>query len=331
MKISVIVPVYNTKKYLRQCVESILTQTYGNVEVVLVDDGSTDGSQQICDELAYMNRNVRVVHQENQGASVARNSGLLHAQGDYIHFVDSDDLLNGKDVYTTLMNFIEKERPEIVFSRRVRFEDGCENIEAIQPEYNVKGKFEGDVLKHVIQNQYQLTLTCPVNKLFKRTFLLENELYFKEGLHHEEDEWLPRVIACAQCVWFDDELLYKVRRRKGSLSEIVSDQNRADKACSKMHIAFTGMQYMQAKRLEQDTMRLVAAHYWSYMIDACLSVYRIESKKLRKKVIKYIKKSKDYFWCYKFLNNRSWRIMGWMFIHLGVKFTIKVIALRYKV
>lgn len=330
MKISVIVPVYNTKKYLKQCVESILMQTYGNVEVVLVDDGSTDGSQQICDELACANENVHVVHQVNQGASVARNSGLLHAKGDYIHFVDSDDLLNGKNVYATLINSIEKERPEVIFSRRVRFEDGCENIEAIQPEYNVKGKFEGDVLKHVIQNKYQLTLTCPVNKLFKRIFLLENELYFKEGIHHEEDEWLPRVIACARCVWFDDELLYKVRRRKGSLSEIISDQNRAEKACSKMHIAVSGMEYMCEKLLDEDTLHMVTEHYWSYMIDACVSAYQISSSVLRRTVLDYIKRHREYFRCYRFLKNRNWRIMGYMFRYLGVNVSSKLVALRYR-
>lgn len=94
MLISVIIPVYNVEKYLRRCVESVMLQTYKDIEILLIDDGSTDGSGQICDELAYKDRRIHVFHKENGGVSSARNLGIERACGDYICFVDSDDWID---------------------------------------------------------------------------------------------------------------------------------------------------------------------------------------------------------------------------------------------
>ncbi len=90
-KVSVIVPVYNVKQYIDQCLDSLLHQDYADYEVILVDDGSTDGSGTICDAVAGTNDNVKVIHQENQGLSAARNSGTAVATGEYVAYVDSDD------------------------------------------------------------------------------------------------------------------------------------------------------------------------------------------------------------------------------------------------
>ena len=93
MRVSVIVPVYNTQNYLPECIDSVLAQTFGDFELILVDDGSTDDSPQICDDYAARDPRVRVIHQKNAGPAAARNAGLDHAQGEYILFADSDDRL----------------------------------------------------------------------------------------------------------------------------------------------------------------------------------------------------------------------------------------------
>ena len=92
-KISIIVPVYNAEKYLRQCMDSILNQSFQDFELLLIDDGSKDDSGIICDEYAKKDKRISVWHQENQGVSVARNVGLEHAQGEWIYFPDSDDIV----------------------------------------------------------------------------------------------------------------------------------------------------------------------------------------------------------------------------------------------
>ena len=105
-KLSVIVPVYNTEKYLRECVDSILAQTFTDFELILVDDGSTDGSGAICDEYAGKDSRIRVIHQENGGATLARRSGVRIAQGEYVAFVDSDDWI-AQHIYQNMMEKAE--------------------------------------------------------------------------------------------------------------------------------------------------------------------------------------------------------------------------------
>lgn len=111
-KISVVIPVYNAEKYLVKCVESILAQTYSNLEVILVDDGSKDNSGKICDELAGMDNRVIVCHQQNAGVSAARNKGIEIASGQYIGFCDADDYVE-MDMYETLYNCIKKNESDI--------------------------------------------------------------------------------------------------------------------------------------------------------------------------------------------------------------------------
>lgn len=111
--LSIIVPVYNVKSYLKKCVESIINQTYTNLQIILVDDGSTDGSQDICDEFAQRDSRIVVIHKENGGQSTARNVGMDRAKGVYIAFVDSDDWLE-PNMYEALISQLEKHEADIV-------------------------------------------------------------------------------------------------------------------------------------------------------------------------------------------------------------------------
>lgn len=105
--ISVVVPIYNVEKYLNKCVDSLLNQDYSNLEIILVDDGSTDSSGKIVDEYKEKNKNIKVIHKENGGLSSARNAGLKEAIGQYIIFIDSDDWIDTKMI-STLFNLIKK-------------------------------------------------------------------------------------------------------------------------------------------------------------------------------------------------------------------------------
>ena len=105
--VSIVVPVYNVEKYLKRCVDSIMLQTLQDIEIILVDDGSTDSSGKLCDELVKLDRRIRVIHKENGGLSSARNAGMWIARGKYIGFVDSDDtILN--TMYEELANLIQQ-------------------------------------------------------------------------------------------------------------------------------------------------------------------------------------------------------------------------------
>lgn len=328
VKLSVVIPVYNTEKYLPECVDSVLKQSFSDYEIILVDDGSTDGSAAICSDYSAKYPFIKTVRQANKGASAARNTGIEAASGEYIHFIDSDDLLPDDGVYDRISGILDGDT-QIVFSRRIRFRDGENEIDAIQPPYDVQGRFQGDVLNHVLSHQYKLTLTCPVNKMFKRSLLTDNALFFREGLNHEEDEWLPRVISCADTAWFDDGILYRVRLRSGSLSEIASEENRTDKACSKIIIASTGMEYMEKKTLPSDTLALTAEYYWGYLTDACVTCCVLTSKQNKNRIYRILRDNKRFFKSCRYLKSRNKRLMGRMFQLLGIRLTVKFIGYRY--
>lgn len=328
--LSVVVTVYNTAAYLKKCLESISAQTFLGREIIIVNDGSTDNSEEICKKYCLSDPTARLISQPNGGASAARNTGLQAATGDYIHFVDSDDFLPHNAVYEELTKCVEEHRPDIVFSLYNGYREGVEKPIEEQPLYCSPAFFEGDVLMEVLEKEYEMTLTCPVNKLFKRTFLIENDLFFTVGLDHEEDEWLPRVIANAKTACFYNQYIYSVLvRRPGALSQVLNETIQARKARSKMKIATTGMEYMKQRVLAPRTLQAVAAYYWLYMISAVVNTYRLKDKKLKKKNYAYIKENKRFFKHYKLLRNRNWRLMGWMFLHLGVRFTATILAKRY--
>ena len=111
-KVSVIVTVYNVEKYLNKCVDSLLAQTLSDIEILLVDDGSTDGSGRICDDYAGKDSRVRVIHKENGGVSSARNKGLFEASAEYVGFVDSDDYV-AEDMYECLYSNLKKEDADV--------------------------------------------------------------------------------------------------------------------------------------------------------------------------------------------------------------------------
>ena len=113
-KISVIIPVYNVEKYLKQCVDSVLQQTYQNIEVILVEDGSSDDCPRICDEYKKIDDRVVVVHQQNGGLSVARNTGISLMTGDYVMFLDSDDYWDDVDAVKRLVERVSKTNPDVL-------------------------------------------------------------------------------------------------------------------------------------------------------------------------------------------------------------------------
>ncbi len=327
--LTVVIPVFNAERYLEECVGSVLAQTFRDFNIILVDDGSTDSSPLLCDSLARRDSRIRVIHRKNGGASAARNEGLKAAGGRFVHFIDSDDRLSGSRVYEELSERAFSDDSEVILFRRERFTEGSEEIDAVQPEYDLNGSFRGDVLRRVLEKQYKMTLTCPVNKIFKTSFLKENGLRFTEGIDHEEDEWLPRVFACAQSVWFDKGILYTVRNRSDSLSSTPNEEVAARRACSKIKIAVTGIKYMEQRRLPNETMSLAAGYYWEYFIDACACRNRFKSRENRRIVDAELKKHKEFFDSAKYLKSRNQRLLGVMFRRLGIPATVKLIGIRY--
>lgn len=182
--ISIVVPVYNVDKYLPKCIESLVNQTYLDIEIILVDDGSADTCGQICDEYAKRDSRIIVVHQKNQGVSVARNAGLACAKGEYIGFVDPDDWIDS-EMYEGMLNAILCEQTDMVICGYDYYdESGCIDE---QRRYWVRPN-EVISQKEVMSRFSDMPPTIRhgvVNKLFRRD--LVNNQQFKVGLHSSED------------------------------------------------------------------------------------------------------------------------------------------------
>lgn len=131
-RVSIIVPVYNTEKYLPCCINSILTQTFTDFELLLIDDGSKDNSGKICDEYAVIDKRVRVFHKNNEGASIARNLGIKKSKGKFLVFVDSDDYI-ASDYIQTFCEILSKyDRPDIIIQSPIYVDKGHEKYKNIK-------------------------------------------------------------------------------------------------------------------------------------------------------------------------------------------------------
>ena len=220
MLFSVIIPVYNVKQYLHDCLNSVLNQTFLNYEVICINDGSTDGSGVILDEYSKKNDSIKVISQKNKGLSAARNAGIKAAKGDYVFFLDSDDWIE-KDSLKILSESIFDE-DMICFNGRRYFEDGT--VE--EPD---KGISEEGLAGWDYYNKYALVsskfhFVCVVLRLYKREFLLNNNLLFEDGIYHEDNLFTPIACYYASKVKVIHDCLYVYRIRKGSITQTQNPQ-----------------------------------------------------------------------------------------------------------
>ena len=221
---SVIIPVYNVEKYLPQCVESVLTQSFENIEVILVDDGSPGNCPAICDEFAIKDSRVRVIHKQNGGLSDARNYGIRAAQGEYLLFLDSDDYWGEADALETVFSRIgqyEESADMLMFQAQLIYPDGT-----IIPDRNGFPDHFNDMTReesliYMVENGLLIGSAC--SKVVKRSFLLENDLFFKVGIKSEDVHWIFRVASAMPKYQYTDQYFYMYRKgRPGSITTTVS-------------------------------------------------------------------------------------------------------------
>ena len=217
VKISVIVPVYNCEDKIKRCVESIIAQGIKELEIILVNDGSTDNSAEVCNRIMQSEPGVKVIHQSNVGVSMARNSGIKKAVGKYVTFVDADDYLTENPIYEKAINILEKENVEVV-SWLWQYEQGGKYVVSQEKIKNIPyGKVNGKSFLNILyEGNYANGMVVAVwNKLYKRE-LIENE-YFKYR-YNEDDDWSIRVLSKASRIYSLDEFGYVYTENINSLT-----------------------------------------------------------------------------------------------------------------
>ena len=222
-KISIIVPVYKVEKELDRCVQSLLKQTYKNLEIILVDDGSPDRCPILCDQYAMEDERIRVIHKKNGGLSDARNAGLNLATGEYVLYVDSDDYIE-LDSCERLISATSDGQVDIVVGNAIMEKpDGNEKmIHSATPAgfiYSAKDFVE----KAVCESQWYAPAWL---NMYRRKFLLDNELYFKKGIYFEDVQMLPRVFLPAKKITCIDGTFYHYIIRENSIMTSQRDEKK---------------------------------------------------------------------------------------------------------
>lgn len=214
-RISIIVPVYNTEKYLHQCIDSILNQSFMDFELLLIDDGSKDASGAICDEYTTKDNRVRVWHQENQGVSVARNVGLEHAQGEWIYFPDSDDIIM-ENAFDSMVSMVTEGVDYVICGYEVYDEnDNC--------TYAITERKQ----REITRDEALMEMFAPTdyryqgylwNKLFRASIIRENNLRFVKGIKFNEDRLYDVEYLCCITgnVAYSTTPIYKYVERSNS-------------------------------------------------------------------------------------------------------------------
>lgn len=207
--VSVVVPVYNVAAYLPECLQSILAQDHEKLEVILIDDGSTDGSGALCDEFAARDNRVRVIHQKNGGAAAAKNAGLRAATGEYLSFVDSDDVLE-PGAYSHMIGLLEEYSADVV---QCAYQDVYRNrtVERITRP----GRSVYEAAAYLVQ--YTKDWTCGIlwDKLYVRAIF--DGIFFEEGRKIDDEYFTYQGIMNASRVVCDDRIVYHYRKRRSGV------------------------------------------------------------------------------------------------------------------
>ena len=272
MKYSIIIPVYNTSKYLNKCIKSAINQDYDNIEIIIVNDGSTDDSLDIIKKYTKKYKNITLIDQKNKGLSVARNEGIKKATGDYFLLLDSDDFIE-YNLVSTLNNYV-KEKPDLIrFQLRTTDEDGN-----LISEYHEKGfdLTNGSTGFELITNYKYVEVSTLY--LYKTSYYKKNKFSFMPGVIHEDYGLIPLVIDKAKTILSIDYIGYNYLQRNISLSHVDNYTNTKNKTFDVLKQYENLMKYNGSK------------YYKSYISNCAI----IRSKDLNKDDKKrYISKLKE--------------------------------------
>lgn len=272
--ISIIIPVFNVRPYLEKALESVIRQTYSHLEIIVIDDGSTDGSGVICDEFAKRDERIKVVHQQNRGLSSARNAGLDIMNGKAVAFLDPDDSYH-PDYIKVMAEAMEREKADIVVCRYIvhyaNKKSGRTGKEKARPRIKAGTYTRIEVLQALIDKTVNVGVW---NKLYRSR--LWDTIRFPDGHNYEDNDTTFKVLDLCSSVFVLDQTLYYHLKRPGSITTTVSEANINDINLAKSHFeefvsantpaVFT---FGQLSKVRQATLYVMIKKYIRYRSSIC--------------------------------------------------------------
>ena len=313
--ISIIIPVYNVKNYLTECLESLKLQDQALFEIILIDDGSTDGSQMICDSYKSEFCNISVIHKKNSGLSDTRNVGIRKAKGDYVLFLDSDDVLVEGSIKE--INDCLNKKPDILVTELVEFYDELPEIKKT-PLFTPPQSDKDSVFKFVFRNKAH-TWTAQ-QYIVSRDYLMKNGIEFDYGYYHEDVSWTARIFIKANEFAYYPYCWYLKRgNRSGSIMNTVNPKRSFDI----IELARQNQELCKLTELS-DIQKSILLAQLSRAAYSGVSKYKYYDNDTRKRLVEYIEKNKSVF-----RYEKSARYMGFNLILriFGAKAAINAIRI----
>ena len=317
--LSIIIPVYNVEKYLNECVDSVLMQLTEECEIILVDDGSTDSSGDICQWYALNNSQVRVIRKDNGGLSSARNSGMKIAKGKYISFVDSDDVIFSGSI-AEILNWIKSKGTDMCFMRAVKFYPDGTQIDLgegiVRSELESKSK--EDAVKYLASRpKYPGSAWA---KLYRREFLTEYDLHFPYDRRYSED--LGFIRDCILNAHDFDALeipfyLYR-QNRQGSITNKITSKNFYDLLC----FITESVEILTDNKATKNYINKEIMSFVAYEYCILLYLYSFLHEDERNNAYNSLK---SYRWVMRYAKNKKSKLVCWCLRFFGIRFTAKLL------
>lgn len=317
---SVIVPVYNVEPYLPKCIESVLEQSYSALELILIDDGSTDQSGLICDAFAQKDGRVRVIHQDNAGLSMARNKGMDCATGDYLIFLDSDDYWHDDQVLDKIALRLKRNGADVLSFNYVKFTD-----EAFEkPYFGTKESMPLDMPKEktfTYQVENDLWLACAWNKVIKRALFADGTLSFRPKITSEDIDWCLRLALQADRFDFLADVVVCYRQRRTSISKSMTAE-KLDMLLDNIELC---LNLMEAAEEKANLLR----PYLGYQYGT--AVYLVASMHDSADYRRLFRRVNSWKHLLSWSNNRKIRMMRWICSIGGLNLVMMLLRLREKI
>ena len=227
--VSIVIPAYQAAEYLPACVDSVLSQSYPAIEVLLADDGSTDETPEICDSYREKDSRVQVIHQENGGLSAARNAGLSIASGEYVFFLDADDFWDDPEALSRLVERVQKTRPDVLNFSYKKFYESTDKKEPYfdnLPAMPESLKDKNTQADYLTENGLYIASAC--NKMIRRSLINTPDMAFQPGVFSEDIVWCLKLLLKAESLDFICENFYCYRQREGSITHTIDDRKCED-------------------------------------------------------------------------------------------------------
>ncbi|MDY3959367.1 glycosyltransferase family 2 protein [Romboutsia timonensis] len=214
IKISVIIPAYNVEKYIKQCISSVINQTLKEIEIIVINDGSTDLTLERINEIK--DKRIRIITKRNEGLSSARNVGIEIAKGKYIIFLDSDDFIIHKDSLENMYNLIDSNNMDMLSGNAMYFYDDSNEYKDIGKNF-ILNKNEIISIDEYIMRTKNCDIAPACFYLYKKEFIIDNNLFFKKGIYHEDELFTYKCLLKCKSIAICSEKFYAYRQREGSI------------------------------------------------------------------------------------------------------------------